>query len=235
MPPDVEGIAAVLGLDVRRGRFPGADARLVGASGIGVIRLSTKVDHEGAQRFSVAHELGHRQLSHRSAAVPSCEPTTVHGHVARGAEAEANAFAAEPLMPKRLLRRRCDVSPVSLAHAHAIASDSKVSLLAAALRLVELPSERCAPVLCRDGRIVWAARSCTFAPHIERHRRLGSETGAIDRFRSRTVNAGSQLVPGDAWFEHDSDGEVWEDSPRRGERPWKCSSRKAVHTRNGRW
>lgn len=211
---DVEGIAAVLGLDVRRGRLPGADARLVGASDIGIIRLSTKIDHEGAQRFSVAHELGHRQLSHRSAAVPSCEPAAVHGHVDRGVEAEANAFAAELLMPERLLRRRCEVSPLSLEHSRSIAAEFKVSLLAAALRFVELTSERCALVLSRKNRIVWAARSATFSPFIHRERLLGQESGAIDWLLRGCLHVGSQLVPADSWFDHDGDpdAELWEDS-----------------------
>jgi hypothetical protein len=211
---DVEGIAAVLGLDVRRGRLPGADARLVGASDIGIIRLSAKIEHEGAQRFSVAHELGHRQLSHRSASIPSCAPSAVHGHVDRGVEAEANAFAAELLMPERLLRRRCEVSPVSLDHTRAIASDFKVSLVAATLRFVELTSERCAIVLSRDARVVWAARSPTFVPFIERERVLGQETAAVDWFRTGNLFAGAQPVPADAWFDRDrlGDAEVWEDS-----------------------
>ncbi len=62
---DVEGIAALHGLDIRRGGLPGADARLVVGGNIGIIRLSTRLDHIGAQRFCVAHELGHRELAHR--------------------------------------------------------------------------------------------------------------------------------------------------------------------------
>lgn len=209
---DVEGIAALLGLDVRRGGLPGADARLVGTGDIGIIRLSTKIDHEGAQRFSVAHELGHRQLAHRSAALPSCEPAPLH--VERGAEAEANAFAAELLMPSKLLRRRCEVSPVSLDDARAIAGTYHVSLVAAALRFVELTSERCAVVFSRAGRVVWAARSETFVPFIERGRRLCAAGVAFDWFRDGRISAGPQPVPADAWFEHDSaaDVEIVEDA-----------------------
>jgi hypothetical protein len=203
---DVEGIAAVLGLDVRRGRLPGADARLVGASDIGIIRLSTRIDHEGAQRFSVAHELGHRQLSHRSDKLPSCEPGSLH--VERGVEAEANAFAAELLMPSRLLRRRCEVSPVALTHAHTIATDFRVSLVAAALRFVELTSERCALVFSRQGRVVWAARSETFVPFIERGRRLCASGVALDWFRTGHLSEGAQPVPADSWFDHDGDPDL---------------------------
>ncbi|MCB9508263.1 MAG: ImmA/IrrE family metallo-endopeptidase [Myxococcales bacterium] len=203
---DVEGIAALLGLDVRRGGLPGADARLVGTGVIGIIRLSTRIDHEGAQRFSVAHELGHRQLAHRSTALPSCQPAALH--VERGAEAEANAFAAELLMPERLLRRQCEVSPVSLDDARAIADTYKVSLVAAALRFVELTSERCAVVFSRAGRVVWAARSATFVPFIERGRRLCAAGVAFDLFRDGGTCDGPQPVPADAWFEHDTDAEV---------------------------
>ncbi len=203
---DVEGIAALHGLDVRRGGLPGADARLVGTGDVGIIRLSTKIDHEGAQRFSVAHELGHRQLAHRSTALPSCEPAPLH--VERGAEAEANAFAAELLMPAQLLRRRCEISPVSLDDARAIAESYRVSLVAAALRFVELTSERCAVVFSRAGRVVWAARSDTFVPFIERRRRLCAAGIAFDWFRNGQLCTGSQPVPADAWFDHDADADI---------------------------
>ncbi len=203
---DVEGIAALHGLDVRRGGLPGADARLVGTGDIGIIRLSTKIDHEGAQRFSVAHELGHRQLAHRSTALPSCEPAPLH--VERGAEAEANAFAAELLMPAQLLRQRCEVSPVSLEHARSIADVYRVSLVAAALRFVELTSERCAVVFSRAGRVIWAARSDTFVPFIDRGRRLCSAGVAFGWFRDGSVYDGPQPVPADAWFDHDADADV---------------------------
>ncbi|MBZ0234741.1 MAG: ImmA/IrrE family metallo-endopeptidase [Deltaproteobacteria bacterium] len=203
---DVEGIAALHGLDVRRGGLPGADARLVGTGDIGIIRLSTKIDHEGAQRFSVAHELGHRQLAHRSTAVLSCEPAPLH--VERGAEAEANAFAAELLMPTQLLRRRCEVSPASLDDARAIAETYRVSLVAAALRFVELTSERCAVVFSRAGRVAWAARSETFVPFIERGRRLCAAGVAFDWFRSGALSEGAQPVPADAWFDHDGECDV---------------------------
>ena len=100
---DVEGIAALLGLHVRVGDLHGAAARLVGAPTGGIIRLSDRIEHAGVRRFSVAHEIGHCQLGHRSTAADAvCASADVHGHVDRGAEPEANAFAAELLMPEGL-------------------------------------------------------------------------------------------------------------------------------------
>jgi hypothetical protein len=138
----------------------------------------------------------------------------VHGNVDRGVEAEANAFAAELLMPERLLRGRCEVSPVSLDRCRSIAREFNVSLIAAALRFVELTSERCALVVSRKREIAWAARSVTFAPFIERRRLLGRDSVAIDWSPSHAIATGPQLVPADAWVDHDGDpdDELWEDS-----------------------
>lgn len=211
---DVVEIAAVLGVTVRRGGLRGAAARLVGDQQWGIIRLSAKIEHDGAQNFSIAHELGHRQLAHPAAAVAKlCAEARVSACVDRGAEAQANAFAAELLMPERLLRRRCEVSPVSLDIARRIAAEFRVSLMAAALRFVELTSERCALVFSRDRRVVWAARSDTFVPFIDRGRRLDDGTVAVDWFKGERMYEGCQPVPADAWLDKIThDAELWEDS-----------------------
>jgi hypothetical protein len=212
---DVREIAALLGVDVRHGGVSGATARLVGDEQWGIIRVAARVEHEGACNFSIAHELGHRQLAHPAASVAAiCAAPRAGTHVDRGVEAEANAFAAELLMPERMVRRRCEVSPVSLDVARGIAADFKASLMAAALRFVELTSERCALVFSRDRRVVWAARSQPFAPFIERNRRLGQASVAVDWFEGRRMYEGCQPVPADAWLDHPAaeDAEIWEDS-----------------------
>jgi len=212
---DVVEIAALLGVSVRRGGLRGATARLVGDQQWGIIRLSANVEHEGAQNFSVAHELGHRQLAHATASVSSlCAAPRASARVDRDVETQANAFAAELLMPEGMLRRRCEVSPVSLDPARSISADFRVSLMAAALRFVELTSERCALVFSRDRRVVWAARSKSFAPIVERGRRLDDACVAVDWFTRRRLYEGCQPVPADAWIDHSaaSDIEIWEDS-----------------------
>ncbi|MCA9677045.1 MAG: hypothetical protein KC464_18605, partial [Myxococcales bacterium] len=93
--------------------------------------------------------------------------------------------------------------PVSLEPVRAIADNFGVSLLAAALRFVELTSERCALVFSRAGHIVWAARSPTFQPFIERGRRLDPSSLACDWFSGGRVYESPQLVPFDAWVSDD--------------------------------
>lgn len=207
----IEAMAGLVGLQVERGRLDGALAHLLRVGDVGTIRVADRITHPGAHRFSVAHELGHVVLQHPTpdAAALCSGPRT---HADSGTEAEANGFATELLMPERLLRRRCEVSPVSLAPARAIADEFAVSLMAAALRFVELTSERCALVFARERRVVWAARSGTFAPFIARGRRLDRASLADDWFTHGRVRDACEEVPADAWLDHDaaSDREIHE-------------------------
>jgi len=180
-----------------------SDARIVRAGPVTVIRLSARrLAHAGRRRFSLAHELGHLALANGGldAFALAC---TAADPDAKDREAEADTFAAELLMPESLVRSRCEVSPLSLDIAAAIAALFRTSLVASAVRLAELTSERCAVVYSEAGAVRWAKRSASFAPWIERGTPLDPESVAYDlaRGRRRRYDDGAQLVTADAWFE----------------------------------
>ena len=206
-PEDIalEDIAWMFGARVERGDLPGAHARLARIGDRAVIRVSTRVADPGAQRFSIAHEIGHMVLGHETLAADAvCET----GPRADTREAEANAFAAELLMPELLFRRRCEVSPVSFEVVRELARDYQVSLMAAALRFVELTSERCALVFAKTRRVVWVARSPSFGPHIPSGMALDQASVAIDFFTKGNLYGGSQPVPADSWLDQSQAGDV---------------------------
>jgi phage FluMu protein Com len=84
VPVDVAVIAAAVGLRVERGPF-----RHDGLLRDGVIEVPQ--GHQGAERFVVAHELGHHCLAHQGDR--------------QKIEPEANAFASELLIPRDALRK----------------------------------------------------------------------------------------------------------------------------------
>jgi Zn finger protein HypA/HybF involved in hydrogenase expression len=113
-PLDVDAIAVELALTVRRGPF-GHDGLLRGTT------IEVPSGHRGAERFVIAHEIGHHVLGH-----------TGDRHKI---EPEANAFASELLMPRSWLAaavkegldlnglaRRFDVSREAVVHALRAAS-----------------------------------------------------------------------------------------------------------------
>jgi hypothetical protein len=87
-PVDVKRIAAAVGLMIRGGYF-GHEGLLKGD----VIEIPN--ESRAAQRFAIAHEIGHRRLRHQ------VNEDKI--------ESEANAFASELLLPRERLRRAVEV------------------------------------------------------------------------------------------------------------------------------
>lgn len=205
----VEAFAARLGVEIIEAPLEGATAQLVRTGARAMIIVAERVTDPAARRFSIAHELGHLLLEH-----PSHDPQHLcapHGQ-ARDHETEANAFAAELLMPSQMLQRDCEVSPVDLAVPRRIARDYNVSILASARRFTELASERCAAVFSANREVKWFAPSATFTRDIARGKRLDSSSLAADYFTKGTIADEPQPVPADAWFETSAEVDIVEHS-----------------------
>ena len=72
-------------------------------------------------------------------------------------------------MPREIVERWCEVSPVTLDVPWRIARELTVSILAAARRFVELSPERCAAVFSMNREVLWCTASATFS-HDDRAR-----------------------------------------------------------------
>lgn len=208
----VESFAAKLGVAIVEAPLDGASAQLVRNGTRATIMVSARITDPAARRFSIAHELGHFVLDHPSR--PPSELCTPYAHRTRERdfEAEANAFAAELLMPGSLLRRTCEVSPVDLAVPRQIARDYDVSILASAIRFAELASERCAAVFSTRGVVKWVAPSPTFVYEILRGKRLDRGSLAWDYFAAQPLPDEPQEVAADAWVETSRDWSLVEHS-----------------------
>lgn len=205
----VEAFAARLGVEIVEAALEGATAQLVRAGTRTMIIVAERVTDPAARRFSIAHELGHLLLQH-----PSHDPRhlcTPHAH-ARDHETEANAFAAELLMPAQMLHRACEVSPVDLEVPRRIAREYNVSILASARRFTELASERCAAVFSANREVKWVAPSATFSREIARGRRIDDASLAAEYFTKGSIPDEAQPVPADAWFDTSAEVDIVEHS-----------------------
>jgi Zn-dependent peptidase ImmA (M78 family) len=108
-PVDVEALARALGAEVRRQPFDGNVSGMLLRDGRRVLIGLNKSHSERRQRFSIAHELGHLVL-HRGKPLFVDHTVRVNLRDNRSAtgteeeEIEANAFAAQLLMPEPLVR-----------------------------------------------------------------------------------------------------------------------------------
>lgn len=200
----LERIAEDLGAKVVIGRLDGGLARLIRRGERGVIRISDSITNEGRRRFSLGHELGHFVLRHKGGAPRGCtDKDLVDFGGSTHQEMQANVFATEFLLPRKLVEKRCDVSKVSLRPVRQIADDFGTSITSAALRFVELTSEPCALVFSINGRVSWFRKNGAFYGFLPAQ---GAEVGAWSMagryFASGDEPADyAQWVDSDAWCE----------------------------------
>jgi Zn-dependent peptidase ImmA (M78 family) len=197
---DVEDIAAFHRLFVIEGDLHGAEGRSVTHRGAGVIRIRNDITQLERRRFIIAHEIGHCIL-HETGSVTPCSEGDLFRYQEGNREAEANWFAAELLMPSRLFARHCDVPEPSFDAIRVVARQFRTTLTAAAIRFVQLTSERCALVWSEAGKVKWSVRSADFPGWIERDRSLSALTHAADVFAGKGAPPGFQPVPAHAWLQ----------------------------------
>ena len=204
---DLGLMAGGLGAEVVYDDLDGAIARVVRIGSLATIRISNRIQDVGAQRFSIAHEIAHLRLGH---IVPPgdanrvlervCTPLRADG---TNAEREASVFSSETVMPEQLVKPRCAVSRVTLEPVRAIAAEFTTSVLASAMRLVELSDERCAVVYSELGRVRWLKRSTTFPAWIPKGRRLDPASAAFEYFDRGSIDPEAQVLGADAWLPRD--------------------------------
>ena len=201
---DIEAIAEHMNAEITYADFDGAKASVMRIRERARIRISNRIIEIGSQRFIGGHELGHLALGHevphgnaREVVERVCTPLA---NSRKTTERLASVFARELVMPAFMVRRYCAVPYVTLAPAREIAGEFMTSVLASAMRLVELSHERCAVAYSVEGRVQWMKPSATFPQFMPRGRRV-DETSAVHEFFARAkLDTSAQLVDASAWL-----------------------------------
>ncbi|CAN5398124.1 ImmA/IrrE family metallo-endopeptidase [soil metagenome] len=211
----VEAFASAFGVTIVDGQLDGARARLTRGKKP-QIRVSERTPSEAARRFSIAHELGHHVLDHFGdkphAVCTETLPKVPRHPNKRDYESEAQAFAANTLMPRSMVSNRCEHAEPSLEVAKSIVGDFKTSLPASTIRFVELSRACCAAVLTVNGMISWAVGSPTFTSKIARGRSLDPRTIASSYHLTGKSSDKPRTLPATAWISANDNDEIVEHS-----------------------
>jgi Zn-dependent peptidase ImmA (M78 family) len=179
---EIEVLAFLRGALVREAPTRGARANLMRIGDRGIIGVAEGLGPE-ERRWAIAHELGHFEAHSGISFLGLCEAEDmIPSYRASGREPEANAFAAELLMPEDLFAPGCDVARVSWTPVRKLAERFAVSATAAALRFVAFTDERVAVVCMKDGRVEWSSASKEFGPKPRRGSKVAEWTEAHDFF-----------------------------------------------------
>lgn len=200
---DLDGIARDRGAEVRYRPLCGCEARLVavGERAIISVNLASKPER---QRFSLGHELAHWLRDRRTGGYFCAqEDVAPQNAEAKSAEAQANAYASQLLMPDYLVERSIAGRKVSLDTAKQLGAEFRASLTAAALKLVRLATVP-ACVLCHNQKgLMWFRKSATMPDDMYVPRELHHETEAFgmvfesgERMSRPTTEAAARWLSG---------------------------------------
>ena len=217
---EIEVVAFMRGALVRGTPMNGARANLLRAGARehrdgmhderieGVISVADHLPRE-QWRWAIAHELGHFEAHPNVNYLGFCTGDDLRAdYTSSGREPEANAFAAELLMPEHLYRNRVDgVTKVSWDPVTTFASEFQVSMTAAALRFVSLTGERLALYVCKDGKVAWSSGTRDFGRRLPKGSPLSQWSLASDYFTKGQVPKHPETVSADAWAPNARDGE----------------------------
>lgn len=210
----IEAIAQRCGATVVYAPMEGADARILGVGDRAIITVDAGATRP-RQRFSAAHELGH-WLRDRGRIAYSCEGRAL---LARWGddddpEARANRFAADLLLPKKLVAARArDIQPV-LDGVRNLSRMFETSLTATAIRLVELGTHPAMVVCSGPAGRRWFVKSDLVPAVLRPTRKPGSESTASALLAGGEARRGPVTVDADDWVEHQDSADyvVEEDS-----------------------
>ena len=118
---------------------------------------------------------------------------------------DAEVFAVELLLPEKLVRKKCEVSPVDLRPVKKLAEAFETSVTATAIRFIDFSPEECALVYSEKGCIKWSRKSETCWWRVLRWgAELEPASLASDFFRKGSMSEDPEEVRGDAWIESES-------------------------------
>lgn len=196
----IEVLAHMRGILVRSTSASGARACLLRVAERAIIGIASGLSEE-ARRWAIAHELGHFEAHAKVSYLGLCTGEDLRtDYGSDGREPEANAFAAELLMPEDLVKGRCDVPEVRWEPIEQIASDFQVSLMAAGRRFVSFTDDRVAVVCCKNGKVIWSDANRPFGKRPERGSKLDQWSLAYDFFEKDDTRRRRETISASAWI-----------------------------------
>lgn len=198
---DLEAIAADLGAIVRYARLDGSEARIVGNGERAIITVAS--GGRPRQRFSIAHEIGHWVERHgRGGFLCGKEDISPQNDQTKSAEAQANAFASQLVLPSYLFDPMVAGLPVTLDTADKVGKVFQASLTATAIKMVR-SADKPALVVCHSQeQREWFVRGPGVPEEYWPAQELDCETDAFELLYSPDAQGKTTVrqAPGARWL-----------------------------------
>ncbi len=177
------------------------------------IFYSTSVNNGGFRRFTIAHEIAHRELTNHHPHLfdaSGLHVSTSNFTSKEWFEQEADAFAVELLLPEKHFQREMRRHGIGLSAIKSFGETFQTSLTSTAIRYAELTGDPVIIVVSEDGRVLYSLASGCMKRFGTGYLMPGtripnsSETGKLLKSgaaSSREIEGASYLC---SWFDHAS-------------------------------
>jgi len=199
---DLEAIAYDQGATIKYRPMDSCEARIIGHGTAAVISINNS-SHPNRQRFSLAHELGH-WVQDKGAISLGCARGDIGPHRSGllNAEASANSFASQILMPDYLFRPLAAKQPLTFVTAEILGKHFNTSLTATALKLVKLGHFPGMVACYKDGILKWAISSPDVPRILQPVRALDDDSQAYALWKAGAqLDSSLVLQSADTWID----------------------------------
>jgi Zn-dependent peptidase ImmA (M78 family) len=177
---------------------------LLVVEGEALISIKSDIQEYSKKRFTVAHEIGHFSIPEHISPEKyffCCTDKDLNTFDRKGGkEAEANAFAAELLMPEDIFREKIRLKDLSYDFLQILTSEFETSLTSTSIRFTELSGDY-AMIVSENSCIAWFLKGGNFPYSVRGSGKLDKKSIAIEFFEGNTLPRSFELVPADAWLD----------------------------------
>lgn len=200
---DLDAIAHMLGVTVQYQTLQGCEALIVGSGERAIVKVNSNCSLE-RQRFSLGHELGHWHYHRGKVLYCALDDADVDSRAARETEAAADNYSASLLMPTFLFRPSVSSKKrIAWKTIRELADEYRCSLLATALRVVDLNLAPMMFVMVRDGRRAWFKSAKDISRRWFPRDAPESDAFAFDlSFNAAKAAVGPKKVQASSWFDN---------------------------------
>ncbi|ANE53137.1 ImmA/IrrE family metallo-endopeptidase [Flavisolibacter tropicus] len=202
----LDEIASALGAHLRYTKLEGSEGRILISGNSAIITVNENITNEGKKNFVLAHEIGHYVMHRNVQPLYSDTQQTLSDWFKNGPqELEANAFAAELLMPTGIFTQKVRKKKLSLDLIQEVAAYFQVSMTAAFLKYKELGDYPLMVIFIEDGIIKWKQSSKDFPlQYLPLRSKVPVWTVAGDFFNGKGLEEKPELIDAIEWFPEDS-------------------------------
>jgi Zn-dependent peptidase ImmA (M78 family) len=182
-----------------------AGALLKGRTGRLAVVVNRNIRYDSRRRFTGAHELGHARIPWHQRSEFWCTAEEIETYRPnRRIEREANEFAAELLLPQRVVQQRLKRRAPDMALIRELSEEYGTSLTATACRVVEAAEEDCCAVaLTSTEGVRWVIPSRMLRRKVTLRlakQAVHPDSIAAESLSGKMVPEGPQRVPPRAWL-----------------------------------